>query len=294
MKPPAMPHIHSNPWLSHSVTIRDIQQELEGVATYDLEFVEAEVADGYDFAPGQFNMLYLPGAGEIAISVSDAPRAAASPERSGRLAHTIRVAGDVTTTLGRMRVGESLGLRGPYGIGWPLQECRGRDVVIVAGGIGLAPLRPLILSLLHDRPAYGKLHLLYGARTPNNILYSSQFSDWAARGLAIHTTVDRPLPAAEPWQGNVGVVTLLLERLALVPEETAVVCCGPEVMMKYTAIASQRRGVPDSQIWISMERNMQCAVGFCGHCQLGPDFVCKDGPVFRYDHMARYMDVEAL
>ena len=283
-----------NPWLTHTVRIRDIQHELDDVATYDLEFVDPEHAASYDFLPGQFNMLYLPGAGEIAISICDAPRDAAGPEREGRLAHTIRVAGNVTKTLSRLSVGDTIGLRGPYGVGWPLEKCPGQDVVVVAGGIGLAPLRPLILSLLHDRESYGNLHLLYGARTPETILYADQFSGWIERGFAIHTTVDRPLPAKEPWQGNVGVVTLLLERLPLDPANTIVICCGPEVMMKYTAITSMQRGIPDSRIWVSMERNMQCAVGFCGHCQLGPDFVCKDGPVFRYDRMARFMHVEAL
>ena len=280
-------HPQGNPWQTHTVSIQNIFPELDGVATYDLAFRDASLA--YRFQPGQFNMLYLPGAGEIAISVSDDPQ---RPAQTGSCRHTIRVAGNVTRTLANLPVGETLGLRGPFGSSWPLAQCVGRDVILVAGGIGLAPLRPAIYALLNDHRQYGRLNLLCGTRSPHTLLYEEEFDAWATRGLIQHTTVDRSLPG---WHGNVGVVTLLLERLrSFDPANTILMCCGPEVMMKFTVMTALNRGLSPQQIWVSMERNMQCAVGLCGHCQLGPEFVCKDGPVFRYDRMAPYMDVEGL
>ncbi len=280
------PQAAANPWLAHTVAIRAVKPEVEGVATYDLAFRDEDARRAYRFAPGQFNMLYLPGTGEIAISISNDPRDTES------CAHTIRVAGNVTRSLAAMKVGETLGLRGPFGTSWPLSECLGRDVVLVSGGIGLAPLRPVLYELLNDRPQYGRLNLLYGARSPDTLLYVAEYDEWVRRGMAVHTTVDRSGPH---WQGNVGVVTMLLERLQTFdPRNTVLFCCGPEVMMKFTVLAALNRGLSPQQIWVSVERNMQCAVGLCGHCQLGPEFVCKDGPVFRYDRIAPFMDVEAL
>lgn len=276
----------ANPWQVHTVDIRGVRPEVQGIATYDLAFQDEAIRAGYRFAPGQFNMLYLPGAGEIAISVSDDPR------NRETCAHTIRIAGNVTRTLAGMKVGETLGLRGPFGTSWPLAECIGRDVVLVAGGIGLAPLRPVICALLHDRRHFGRLNLLYGARSPGTLLYARQYDGWSRSGMIIYTTVDRSAPR---WAGNVGVVTLLLERLrSFDPHNTVLLCCGPEVMMRFTVMAALNRGLSPDQIWISMERNMQCAVGLCGHCQLGPEFICKDGPVFRYDCIAPLTDVEGL
>jgi NAD(P)H-flavin reductase len=276
----------ANPWLAHTVVIRDIRNEVEGVATYDLAFQDEAVRAAYRFTPGQFNMLYLPGAGEIAISISD------DPKDTDVFSHTVRVAGNVTRTLARMKVGDTLGLRGPFGTCWPLADCIGRDVILVAGGIGLAPLRPAVYALLNDRRQFGRLNLLYGARSAETLLYASEYGEWTGRGLIVHTTVDRSTP---PWQGNVGVVTLLLQRLqSFDPNHAVLLCCGPEVMMKFTVMAALNRGLAPEQIWVSMERNMQCAVGLCGHCQLGPEFICKDGPIFRYDRIAPFIDIERL
>ena len=275
-----------NPWETFTVSIRDIRPEIEGVATYDLAFDEATNRVPHRFTPGQFNMLYLPGAGEIAISISD------DTDRSEAQTHTIRVAGRVTRELAGMRVGQTLGLRGPFGTSWPMAKCVGRDVVIVAGGIGLAPLRPAIYALLKDRRRYGRLNFLYGARSPDTMLYQDQYDDWTRRDMIIHTTVDR---SQTGWQGNVGVVTTLLEQLhTFDPSNTILLCCGPEVMMRFTIMAALARGLTSQQIWVSMERNMQCAVGLCGHCQMGAEFICKDGPIFRYDKIAEVMDVEGL
>lgn len=278
--------VADNPWLAQSVRIDGITSEIAGVATYHLRFANSELHDRYRFRPGQFNMLYLPGAGEIAISVS------AGSEQRGTWDHTIRAAGNVTRTLARLGRGGSLGLRGPYGSAWPLDACQGKDVILIAGGIGLPPLRPVIYDLLNARKQYGEITLLYGGRSADSLLYTQEYSAWSAAGVNIQTTVDRATPG---WIGNVGVVPLLLDRLRnLTPSKTILMVCGPEVMLRYTVRSALSRGIKETQIWVSLERNMQCAVGLCGHCQLGPAFICKDGPVFRYDVIAPFIDVEAL
>ena len=283
---PSHPAINVNPWLSQLVRIESMTSEIPDVTTYELGFVDPTVGAGYRFLPGQFNMLYLPGVGEVAISIS------ADPLSSGQWAHTIRVAGTVTQSLARLSPGDTLGLRGPYGNPWPVAECRGRDVILVAGGIGLAPLRPVIYEFLANRQHYRNVTILLGARTPEGLLYPGQYSAWKAGGIDLQTTVDR---ASSDWCGNVGVVTQLLDRMTLpAPHETVLLVCGPEVMMNFTVKSAHRRGVPLEQIWLSSERNMQCAVGLCGHCQLGPTFVCKDGPVFRFDQIAPFLKVEGL
>ncbi len=276
----------SNSWVAETVEIRKITPEIENVVTYHLAFSNPEIAAGYHFKPGQFNMLYLPGAGESAISMSGD---ATSCEI---LDHTIRTAGNVTRGLTERRPGDTLGLRGPFGSSWPLEECIGRDVVLVTGGIGLPPLRPVIYQLLRERQKYGQINLLYGARSPETLLYKNEYDDWSQQGLIVHRTVDHSTPG---WLGSVGVVTLLLERLqSFDPSNTVLMCCGPEVMMRFVARAAFERGMSPTQVWVSTERNMNCAIGLCGHCQLGPAFICKDGPVFRYDKIAPYLKVDGL
>lgn len=278
--------ISDNPWLAHGVEIVDITPELSGVATYRLRFQDAALHERYRFRPGQFNMLYLPGVGEIAISLS------AGGNGDGTWDHTIRVAGNVTRTLAGLGVGGALGVRGPYGSSWPLEDCQGADVILVAGGIGLAPLRPALYTCLKDRKQSRRTTLLYGARAPDMVLYSREYGAWTDQGLGLNLTVDRFQPG---WSGNVGVVTMLMDRLRpLSPGNSVLFLCGPEVMMRYTVRSALERGLRKDQIWVSLERNMQCAVGLCGHCQLGPAFVCKDGPIFRYDKIEPFLDVEGL
>lgn len=275
-----------NPWTTYSAEIVDIVSELVGVATYHLRLSDAQMRASYFCAPGRFNMLYLPGIGESAISVSG------HDSTTDSWLHTVRTAGGVTQTLAGLGRGGKLALRGPFGTSWPTERCSGRDVVFVAGGIGLAPLRPAIEWALQNRSTLGRLTLLLGARSPQTILYRNQLDSWRERGMAVDVTVDRTDPG---WLGRVGVVTLLVDRLrAFDPADTVLMTCGPDVMMRYVARSALERGLKPTQIWLSLERNMQCAVGICGHCQLGPAFVCKDGPVFRYDRMAPYLDVEGL
>jgi NAD(P)H-flavin reductase len=270
-------------WVPQPATIRRIKKEVPGIQTYELEFADPDLAAQFRFLPGQFNMLYLPGIGEAAISISSDPNHPALP------AHTVRAAGNVTQALARKRVGDQIGLRGPYGSAWPLAECQGQDVVIACGGVGLAPLRPALYALMHRRAAYGRIILLYGARTPADLLYTDEYEHWRAHDIEIEVTVD--IGDAD-WRGNIGVVPVLFYRLRLHGPRTRLMTCGPEVMIRFVLFEALARKVKPEHLYLSMERNMQCAVGLCGHCQLGPAFVCKDGPVFTYRQLERYLHVE--
>jgi NAD(P)H-flavin reductase len=256
-------------------------RELDDTVTFELD------APGWrGFAPGQFNMLSVFGVGEIAISISG-PMADA-----GRVVHTVRAVGPVSRALADLAPGAVIGLRGPYGAPWPVERARGRDVVVMAGGLGLAPVRPILYELVANRAAFGKVSLLYGARSPTEILYPSDLRDWRARlDFGAEVTVDRATP---DWRGHVGVVTSLLPAADFDPSRTTAFVCGPEIMMRFAANALVDRGVPSTEIFLSMERNMHCALGLCGHCQLGPVFVCKDGPVFDWQTLKPLMAVKEL
>lgn len=258
--------------------VASIAKETHDTFTLTLE------ADGAlrAFEPGQFTMLYVFGAGELPISISG------DPEEPDRLVYTVRSVGKVTNALVTRSPGESVGIRGPFGTGWPLRSSRGRDVLIVAGGIGLAPLRPAIYHILRHRGDYGRVIVLYGARSPRDLLFRKQLSAWNyVPDTQVLNTVDY---GGLSWRGNVGVVTTLFRQVRLQPDRTAAMVCGPEIMMRYVVAELRARGFTDRNIHLSMERNMKCAVGFCGHCQLGPYFVCKDGPVFPYTKLKRWMD----
>lgn len=245
--------------------------------TFSLELVPYDRTQRVTFEPGQFNMLNVFGVGEVPISISGDPAA------TGTLVHTTRAVGAVTGAMKRLKPGDTIGIRGPYGKSWPVRAAEGFDVVVVAGGIGLAPLRPVIYHLLANRDKYGKVVLLYGTRMPEEILFRKDLEKWRARfDLETFLTVDR---AAGDWHGNVGVVTTLIGRAPFDPLHCAAMVCGPEIMMRFTVLELQKRGVEDDRIFVSMERNMKCGVGLCGHCQLGSSFVCKDGPVYRYDQI---------
>jgi NAD(P)H-flavin reductase len=276
--------LHVSPWLPRVATIKDIRPETPGVTTYALDLGDQGAA-AFHFRPGQFNMLYLPGIGESAISISS------DAEEPGPLLHTIRAAGNVTQALARKKPGDRLGLRGPFGSSWPLEACRGQDVVIACGGIGLAPLRPALYHLIRHRADYGRVILLYGARTPQDLLYSAEFPTWRKAGIEAEVTVDIGDGA---WEGNIGVVPALFYRLRLNAPWTYVLTCGPEVMIRFVIFEALARRISPARIVLSMERNMNCAVGLCGHCQFGPAFVCKEGPVFTYERLQPYLHVEDL
>jgi NAD(P)H-flavin reductase len=220
-------------------------------------------------------MMHAFGAGEAPISISG------DPARTDLLEHTIRDVGSVTHALVHTAPGSRLGIRGPFGTGWEVASGTGGDVVFVAGGIGLAPLRPAILELCASRADYGRVLLLYGARTPEDILFGDDLRRWAAdHAIDVQVTVDNGQHA---WRGRVGLVTQLIARGGFDAANTLALVCGPEVMMRYAASALAERGVPTPRLRLSMERNMKCGVGLCGHCQLREVFLCVDGPVLTYD-----------
>lgn len=237
--------------------------------------------------PGQFMMLYAFGVGEIALSVSGDPTVT-----DGTLTHTIRAVGAVSAALCAAEPGSELGVRGPFGTGWGLAGAAGRDLVIVAGGVGLAPLRPVVLGVLADRDRYGRVVLIAGARNQGEFLYAEQLASWQSDPrLEVHQTVDIPI---QGWRGESGFVTEPMRKLSLQPERTTAFLCGPEPMMRFGAEVLLSKGVAAQNIRVSLERNMQCGVGWCGHCQLGPLLLCLDGPVVGYDVAEPLLLVEEL
>ena len=270
-----------DPMLPQPFGIKRVRRDTSD--TFTLELAVTNGVQRRTAAPGQFNMLYVFGVGEVPISISSAP---------GRpLLHTTRAVGTVTRAMARLKRGDMLGVRGPFGSRWPLEEARDKDVVIIAGGIGMAPLRGALLELLRRRKHYGRIVLIYGARTPGDILYERELERLRKDGLDSSVTVDH---AAGTWRGHVGVVTTLIPPAPFNPHNCVALMCGPEIMMRFATRELQKRGVPDDAIFLSLERNMKCAVGFCGHCQFGPEFICKDGPVFRYDRVARWLSIREL
>ena len=234
--------------------------------------------------PGQFMMVYAFGVGEAPISVSG------PPDRPGPVVLTIRDVGAVTHAICAAEPGALLGLRGPFGNNWPVDEAAGGDVVVVAGGIGLAPLRPVVLRALERREDYGSVCVLYGARTPGDLLYPAEVESWRSRAH-VEVTVDRP---DQGWAGRVGVVPKLIASAPFDPERTTAFVCGPEIMMHFAAEALVARGVAPERIELSLERHMDCGIGLCGHCQLGPTLICRDGPVYTQAELGRWLAVEAL
>ncbi len=277
----------ANPWLSHPAVIESIRPEIESVSTLVLRLQDAELASQYRFSPGQFNMLYVPGCGEVAISMSGP-----SADNGQPIVHTIRSVGRVTQAIEQLGVGEVIGVRGPMGTPWPIESLHGRDVILVSGGLGMAPLRPVVYALMNEPKRFGKRTLLYGARSPDLILYADEIESWRQAGIDVQITVDR---ADDAWHGHVGTVPLLIDRLTGIdPAQAAMLVCGPEVMMHFSAKSGLARGLARDSIWLSMERNMQCAFGMCGHCQWGSHFVCRNGPVLRYDTAEPFLKVRDL
>ena len=274
---------HVDPMVPRLARVTANRNDAPGVQTLDLVLEDGPL-DG--FAPGQFNMLSVFGVGEVPISFSG------DPADGTKIVHTVRSVGPVSQALTRLKKNQVLGLRGPYGAGWPVDEAKGRDVLVIAGGLGLAPVRPIIYRLLADRSSFGRVSLLYGTRNPSDILYEHELQSWRGRlDLDVDVTVDHAAPS---WRGHVGVVTQLIGRAQFDPASAVAFVCGPEIMMRFCAGALLKAGVAAERIHVSMERNMKCGIGLCGHCQLGPKFICKDGPVFRYDEIGPLMAVKEL
>lgn len=272
----------SEPMLPRPFRVTSKRSETSDTVT--LEFEAADDGPPLAFLPGQFTMLYIYGVGEVPISISG------DPNDPARLVHTVRAVGAVTNAICALDPGEMVGIRGPFGTGWPV--INGKDLVIVAGGIGLAPVRPLIYHALANRDRYFCLGLAYGSRSPSELLYRSELEEWSERSdFNLQITVDK---GDSTWRGSIGVVTPLIQRLRCETEETVAVICGPEIMMKVVARALNARGVARDNIYVSLERNMKCGIGFCGHCQFGADFICRSGPVFPYSVVAQRLGIGSL
>jgi NAD(P)H-flavin reductase len=264
-----------DPMLPQMYSVRQVVKETADTFTLALEPSNGAGAD--QFRPGQFSMLWVFGVGELPISICG------DPAERDRLVYTVRSVGQATHALVSREVGEGVGVRGPFGTGWPVEVAQGQDVLVIAGGIGLAPLRPVIYEVLQNREKYGRLVILYGARSPRDLLYRKELTAWARQpDTQVLVTVDY---GGLSWRGHVGVVTTLFKYARLQPAGSVAMACGPEIMMRFVARDLETNGLARENIYISMERNMKCAVGFCGHCQYGPHFICKDGPIFSYDRM---------
>ena len=267
----------ADPWLPHPFRVTSIRRDTHDTVTLDLE---AAGGRGLAFAAGQFTMLQVFGVGEVPLSISG------DPGRPERLTHTIRDVGWVTKALCGVSTDDVLGVRGPYGRGWGVSDGVGGDLVLVAGGIGLAPLRPAVLEVLAARQDYGRVTVLYGARTEDDVLYADELNRWAAAGVDVAVTVDQ---ATTSWTGQVGLVTELIPRARFDPTQTLALACGPELMMRYVAETLADCGVSPGRVRLSMERNMRCGIGLCGHCQLREYFVCVDGPVFALNQLRPHL-----
>lgn len=258
--------------LPHNYTVQKIKKETDD--TFTVELRPKIKKSSIKFLPGQFNMIYIYGIGEIPISISG------DPAKHDKLLHTTRAVGIVTKGMAKLKQGAIVGIRGPFGRPWPIEKVSGKDILLVAGGIGLAPLRPVLYYILNNRSNYGKVILLYGARTPEDILFRKELEKLRSRfDIDIFVTVDR---STKNWRGNIGVITTLIPRAPFDSKNTVAMICGPEIMMRYSILELEKRGIPAERIFVSMERNMKCGIGFCGHCQYGTEFICKDGPVFSY------------
>jgi NAD(P)H-flavin reductase len=264
----------SRPW-------RLLHKQQDTYDTFTVEITPEYSGAVCHFLPGQFNMLYVLGVGEVPISISGDPSTRTS------ITHTIRTVGNVTLAIKKLRAGDPIGVRGPFGTPWPVEGAKGNDVLIAAGGIGFAPLRPAVYHILENRGQYGKVAVLYGTRSPEDLLFREDLERWRARfDVEVLVSVDH---AAGEWRGNVGVVTSLIPKVSTDPSNTIAMVCGPEVMMRFMVIELQKRGIDPENIFLSMERNMNCGISQCGHCQFGPYFICKDGPVFPYNKISRLM-----
>ncbi|MBK8163962.1 MAG: FAD/NAD(P)-binding protein [Gammaproteobacteria bacterium] len=282
--------MRTEPWESpHTPQEAEIVERLDEsdtVFTLKLRFTDTARHDAYDFEPGQYNMLYLYGVGEVPISI------VSDPEHDDLLDHTIRRVGRVTEGIAALRPGDRLGVRGPYGRGWPLRALEGKDVLVVTGGLGCAPSVSVIQYMMRRRARFGAVTILQGVKHYNDLLWRQRYEEWACvprTRVLFSADVGGPI-----WPWHVGPVTGLFEHIEIDPQHTLALLCGPEGMMAATVKALRKRGLADSSIWLSLERSMHCAVGQCGHCQLGGKFVCKDGPVFRHDEIEPLFSVKGL
>ncbi len=265
------------PLFPQKAIITGLKKETEDTKTFSLSFEDSS----YAAQPGQFNMVGYPGVGEAPISLS-------SIVSEGKFQHTIRNVGRVTKFIDKCEEGDVMHIRGPYGTYWPLDNATGNDILLIAGGVGFAPLRPVVQEILRKRDSFGKVTVIYGARSPDNMLFMSEVDTWR-KDIEVYLTVDEVPPQIQ-WDHDVGLVTKLLDKATFNPVKTFAFICGPEIMMLFVSRGLSIRGFLPSKVYVSLERRMKCGIAQCGHCQHGSKFVCKDGPVFVYRDVNRLAD----
>lgn len=275
-----------NPHLPWEAEVVERIQESPTIFTLRLCLVDEEARQVYRFAPGQFNMVYLYGVGEVPISI------ASDPQDTYLLGHTIRAVGRVTEGLSRLGVGERLGLRGPYGCGWPLAEAEGKDIVVVTGGLGCAPVVGVINYIIMRREQFGRLTVIQGVKHAEELIWRERYAYWnTLPDTQVLLAADHGGPL---WPWHVGLVTEVFDQMEITPDRTVAMMCGPEGMMRAAVRNLTERGLAEDSIYLSMERNMQCAIGQCGHCQFGASFICRQGPVFAYSRIKELLGVRGF
>lgn len=276
----------TNPYLPMTAEVTERFDEAPGISTLRVRLVDDQQRNAYSFAPGQFNMLYVAGVGEVPISISS------DPENPEFIDHTVRAVGRVTEPMVKLKPGDTLGLRGPYGMGWPMEQAKGRNILVVTGGLGCAPTASVVEYALARRNLYGRVSICHGVRRPDELIFGERFNSWcSAPGTQVLFASQEGGPG---WRGRTGLVTQLLDDLDEDAWSGMAMMCGPEPMMRAVSEELLKRGRPISDIYVSMERSMQCGIGHCGHCQYGKEFICKDGPVFPYDRVRRLMSVKGF
>ena len=267
-------------WTPKICTVGRVEKLTKDTASFT---VSPDDGSHFVFEPGQFNMIYAFGMGEIPVSISGGSR--------DHFHHTVRNVGSISKALANLRPGMKIGIRGPYGSAWPLKICEGGDVIVAAGGIGLAPLRPVVKYLEDHRDKFNKRILLIGARSPENLIFHDDIERWKKAGIEVHISVDT---ATLNWNGTVGVITKLFGKTDFDAGNAKAHICGPEIMMRFCASELETRSLSRKDIYMSLERNMKCAIGLCGHCQFGAEFICKNGPVFAYERIAELMTIKEI
>ncbi|KTD13689.1 hydrogenase/sulfur reductase gamma subunit [Legionella gratiana] len=267
----------NDPYVPFEAEIIERIQESPTIFTLHLRFFDTSLHDTFNFYPGQFNMLYLYGVGEVAISI------VSDPEKKDILTHTIRAVGRVTRALQKLETGDKIGVRGPYGRGWPLEQTQNKDIIVITGGLGCAPSVSIIDYILARRKQYGHLSILQGVKHSDDFIFRKKYAVWEkSPNTVIHIAADQ---AGPKWPWNVGYVTDMIDKISLNPENTVVMMCGPEIMMHTAINLLKKKGISENDLYMSMERNMECGIGQCGHCQYGGFFICKDGPIFAYSEI---------
>lgn len=272
--------LQPNQFIPDLAQIKEIRAETVDVKTFKLQFIDPARQQSYRFAPGQYNMVGSPQIGEAPISLSS------DPQNHSYFEHTIRAVGRVTSYIDKLSVGDVVTVRGPYGNPWPLEMLKSRDVIIMAGGTGIAPVKPVINYLVKNRALFKHVEILYGAKTQRDLVFASEFANWQKADITLRLTVD--IGTQFEWPFCVGVVPMLIKQIEINPPETVVFISGPEIMMRFCLAELVQKGFKREHIFITLERHMECGVRMCGHCMLGPKYVCQDGPVFSYK------DIEGL